>query len=731
MSDYVYVPKVVDEGAVYTNGIIIMSKDDIGDYRIGYVSNTQYNIKAGLYTVNDNIYIVFTSSSIVTDFDLYFVGPNSSTLFNINVINSQYEGGYYAEENYTIIPTYTATTIFDSRSDFLESTITPMPGPDSGVVVTAIATPNGSPVISSGVVVTAIARMLDPNDQGGTSDTGGGTGTYDETSDVIPVSSIPNISAVDSGFITLFRPTLSELNDLGSYLWSNITDFIENMQKLFSNPMDYFITFHIVPCIPEVGQARNIKLGTWSTIVSMPPVLSQWYEHNCGIISISEYWGSALDYAPNTKISLFLPFIGSVTLNTDEVMGRNINLRYRIDLLSGQCVAMLGVSGADNNLYSVLYQFTGECAVSIPLTGSDWSRVYSAAIGAVGTAITGGIGAGFAGAAAGGATSALASVNAVESVAAIGTAFSNINATSKGVKGVTAMRENMQQAATIALNAGREAANIPARVSRGVKASRIANTINNTIGSVMGAKYQVSHSGTISGPAGMLGVKTPYVLIEYPNQSLATNYKHFVGYPSNIYSKLGELKGYTECEQVIPMGVSLLNDSEMGELLDTIKTGVYLNFDQITQKGNGVVLYNYDCSPNTIGKSARIVGTYTGVFREAVSISSPTFTIERNSPLGFNYVYIEAFDRFYYVSGVSADSHNLITISCAVDVLETAGINVKDFEAIIKRQEFSYNLYLDDGIFKAYQNTKHKIIGFPNPFSDFSYILGIAGNSDS
>ena len=308
-------------------------------------------------------------------------------------------------------------------------------------------------------------------------------------------------------------------------------------------------------------------------------------------------------------------------------------------------------------------------------------------------------------------------------------AYSLINDTSKGVKGVVGMRNSMQEAANMALQAGKQAASAPARVSRGIRASRIANTVNNTIGSVISGKQSINHSGSVTGSAGMLGVKTPYLFVEYPNQSLAENYKHFVGYPSNMYAKLGALNGYTECEQVLPVRLTGLTDGEMGDLLETLKSGVYLNFDSLTGKGAGITLYNYSGSPNTIGKGATIVDSITGTFRDSVSISNPIFSIERASPIGFNYVYIEAFDRFYYVTGVSADLHGIITVSCACDVLETAGDSVKDFEAIIRRQENSYNLYLDDGVFKAYQNTKHKITAFPNPFTDYSYILAIAGNS--
>ena len=710
-----------DAANVWTDGTKVVTGTTNGRYSLA--SRTDYTSYVAVVSPGTFLIYIYGEQNLRVSVAAKNDNEDAVILDNLNITDWLHEGdiSYYV---YNTGDTFTDSdiTVFSSVSDALNAIINPIANP--GVHVTF------SPVYiehNPGVHVQFNPVLLDPNSQGGTSTTGGGDGTFDDTSDNIPIPELPSISAADAGLVTLFRPTLAQLQTLGAYLWTNITDFIENLNKLFMNPMDYLIALNIFPVNPVVKSPRAIKIGSFTTTIEMSPIASQWYDFNCGTVTLQKYWGSALDYAPNTKVSLFLPFIGSVHLNTDEVMGNVIGIRYRFDLLSGQCVAMvtIGLPGQT----SVWYQFTGEAGVTVPLTGADWSRVYSAAIGAVGTAITGGIGAAASGAAAGGATAALAGAQAAEAAGNAGLAYSMINDTSKGVKGVAAMRELMLQASQMALDAGKQAASAPSRVSKGVQAARVANTINNTIGSVMSGKVSVQHSGTISGSAGMLGVKTPYLCVEYPNQSLAQDYKHFVGYPSNIYSRLGTLSGYTECESVYLQGLPGQTDSEIAELANSLKGGVYLNFSNITAKGTGVTLYNYTTPPNTVGKGAARVETLSGVFRDYVSVTDPVFVIERSSPVGFNYVYIEAFDRFYYVTGVSADLHGIITVSCTVDPLETNANAIAQMNAIIKRQENQYNLYLDDGIFKSYQNTKHKLIAFPNSFTEYSYVLALAGNS--
>lgn len=436
-------------------------------------------------------------------------------------------------------------------------------------VEATFVTPSPAPTLGS-IIITPAFTDADPYLPGGTSGAGGGGGDFDDHSDPVPIPALPTISVVNSGLVTLFRPSNDQLVSLGNTLWTSWDDFGINLQHIFSNPMDYFIAFNILPCIPAVGTERRIKLGLWESSVSMPPVLSQWYDFDFGQLVVKPYSNTALDYAPNTKITAMLPYIGSVTLNTDEIMGQTLNLRYRIDLLSGSCVAMITVNA------SVYYQFTGECGVSIPLTGADYSRIYSAVIGAIGTAITGGIAAAGAGAAAAGATTAVAAGNSIArnttAAANAGAAFSNVT---KGVRGAPAMRQLMMEAAQNAVNAGADLAEVPTKVSRGVQAARIANTVNNTVGQVMSGKQLAQHSGTISGSAGMLGTRAAYLMIEYPNQALPEKYRHFVGYPSGMYAKLGSLTGYTECEQVLAAGITG-TDEEYAELVECLKGGVYL-----------------------------------------------------------------------------------------------------------------------------------------------------------
>ena len=142
-----------------------------------------------------------------------------------------------------------------------------------------------------------------------------------------------------------------------------------------------------------------------------------------------------------------------------------------------------------------------------------------------------------------------------------------------------------------------------------------------------------------------------------------------------------------------------------------------------------ITLYNNLSPSNFVDKNLTIRDTYDGTIRTPTSIIDPIIVVARSDPANFNYAWIPSFARYYFVTGVSSESNGLIAISMHVDVLMSYRDNIRAADAIVKRQEFKFNTYLDDGIFKAYQPTKHKIIALPRSFTDTSFILALGGNT--
>lgn len=217
-----------------------------------------------------------------------------------------------------------------------------------------------------------------PAGGGDTSGTGGGGGNYDPTSDPIDFPALPTGGALTSGMIKGFVMNPGNLATLQSKLWDiSFFDIATQFQKLVSQPMDCIISLHCLPFTPTSGNTEEIKLGSFPTSVQANRAISQYEEVDAGTIDVQEYWGSALDYAPYTRVEIYVPFVGFRNLQIEDIQGVTLTMKYHVDVLTGDCVAYLKCGN------SVLYTWTGNCLAHVPCT-SQSSDLLAKNISAVG-----------------------------------------------------------------------------------------------------------------------------------------------------------------------------------------------------------------------------------------------------------------------------------------------------------------------------------------------------------
>lgn len=123
----------------------------------------------------------------------------------------------------------------------------------------------------------------------------------------------------------------------------------------------------------------------------------------------------------------------------------------------------------------------------------------------------------------------------------------------------------------------------------------------------------------------------------------------------------------------------------------------------------------------------------SGTIKDKTSIIDPTLLIEGNlnDISECNYIYIPTFGRYYYIKDIVSVGNNLVEISCHVDVLMSFKTEIKSNTAIVRRNEKKFNLYLNDGVFKTYQNPIIQVKSFPNGFTTEQFVLSVAGGTGS
>jgi hypothetical protein len=181
----------------------------------------------------------------------------------------------------------------------------------------------------------------------------------------------------------VYHPSQAQLNAFGAWLWSS--DFVEQLKRLFNDPMQAIIGVHKVFAPIPTGGSQNIKCGYLDSGVSSPVVSSQYTEVSCGTVNCREYFGNVFDYDPHTRVSIYLPFIGVVPLKVSEVMRASITVTYGVDVITGACLAKVKVDRDGGG--AILYSFGGSCACHYPISAGSYAGIISGIVtSAVGVA---------------------------------------------------------------------------------------------------------------------------------------------------------------------------------------------------------------------------------------------------------------------------------------------------------------------------------------------------------
>ena len=103
------------------------------------------------------------------------------------------------------------------------------------------------------------------------------------------------------------------------------------------------------------------------------------------------------------------------------------------------------------------------------------------------------------------------------------------------------------------------------------------------IGGLVGAAESIAfntrptyqRSGNMSGSAGIMGVKKPFIIIERPNISVPDYVQRYAGLSANVTMKLGSLHGFTTCDYVHIEGLHA-TEAELNEIESLLHSGVIL-----------------------------------------------------------------------------------------------------------------------------------------------------------
>lgn len=199
----------------------------------------------------------------------------------------------------------------------------------------------------------------------------GGYGLGSMPTDNISIPALPVINMSDTG-ATLYSLTTAQMKAFRSWLWT--TDWVDNLKKIRTDPMQNIIGISIVDIPITVGLNALVYVGNVASTVEANVISNSFVELDCGEITIDEYYGSFADYEPFIATTLYLPKVGFVQIPADVCVNNTIKVVYHIELSSGEGLCYVQLTSKRDGFTYIWNTYTCHVTSNIVLSAQDHSQ---------------------------------------------------------------------------------------------------------------------------------------------------------------------------------------------------------------------------------------------------------------------------------------------------------------------------------------------------------------------
>lgn len=168
------------------------------------------------------------------------------------------------------------------------------------------------------------------------------------------------------GLIAAYKPTKDILVDLSKVrFYKRVPESVKVgdativlVNDEYVDTAQYMVSLRKMYFQIETSIAENICLGPYNTEIECPVIGTDIITLNMGSIAIAGKYQNVMDYK-NTDMQIYLPFIGFMDLEPSDFMDKAISLKYEVNVINGDAVAVLY---ADNEIMKMW-----NCNASFPV----------------------------------------------------------------------------------------------------------------------------------------------------------------------------------------------------------------------------------------------------------------------------------------------------------------------------------------------------------------------------
>ena len=170
-----------------------------------------------------------------------------------------------------------------------------------------------------------------------------------------------------NGLTTTYALTSANADSLGAFIWSNSNNWFDSLLKVQSDALSNIVSCKLLP-FSLSGTGKLIKIGNIDTQVTALEIKSQVIRKSGGSLKLNRYFNNFLDYAPYTKISLFLPFIGFSQIE-NEYLYDGVSIEYLFDIITGEMLVLLKSKG------KTFRTINGSFGIDIPFSSTNKAQI--------------------------------------------------------------------------------------------------------------------------------------------------------------------------------------------------------------------------------------------------------------------------------------------------------------------------------------------------------------------
>lgn len=140
-----------------------------------------------------------------------------------------------------------------------------------------------------------------------------------------------------------------------------------------------------------------------------------------------------------------------------------------------------------------------------------------------------------------------------------------------------------------------------------------------------------------------------------------------------------------------------------------------------------IIFYKNNSPKKKVVKSLTNSKEFEGELLDDCDLVNPSFRISIKNPSEYNYFYIPAFHRYYYITEATVLQTGIWKISGHTDVLMSSKTNLLNNKAVIEKTEKGGSSYIDDGSWLTRTDSYIQATAMSGQIGNFNTFLLISG----